>query len=885
MNNFSDSFKVVIASLFHDVGKVRQRSGKVIENRDNEQYIVNNAYFHAAHTAQSIDDADLSDMFPFLKDLASSHHKKDLSGLELIIYKADGFASGLDRGKQDSNNADANQTNENQNKYKEQSNYKLCRLNPIFSQINLSDVDAKPENNIKTPTLVYDVDILNYKTEPYCIDDNLKDYKKEEAEKHYLSLYERYIKDLKKIIFVGSNFNEKNYITSLMYLNEKYFSLVPASCYKTSPESSLADHSIAVAAIANVLSNQQKLKSNENSNNHDNSLNAYNSKENNFCLIQGDFSGIQDFIFSLKGDSNKYVAKILRARSLFVSMITENIAHRLCKKLDLMPSSIVLNAGGKFVILSQNFTGLNDVINEFKQSIKQEMETLTFGKTKFVIASHDFSEEYFKFGEFHKVYEDLTLKFEEAKLQYIHNRYVYEDYINNISKAHNEVCDICGEHPADNDNYLKDEDLHICGICKQFKDNGENIPKTNLIELDLKYSLKNNDINNLIQSIKLMINDGLRNKNINNLSNSLSDSIKNNDYIYFDITDYDNEFMGIAKKRIANYVPVFDMKDKDDIRYKKLEEKYKDKLDKKIDEGSVKTFYHIAASSLNISEDKDNNGEKTKNSGNKKITGKDFLGVLKADIDNMGQLFINGFKKYQKEKNNEIKEINAINFPRIISLSRMIDYFFTFKIQKLIKDKNVYTVFSGGDDLFLIGNYKEIIELWKDIEEKFKEFIGGNKDIHVSYSIFLIKPSVPFTKMADIAEEELKAAKKLDGKDAIRIFNITMYNDELKEILEKYDKYKSIYDATSVQYIYKILTFIKMEKDLKDKKSILENARWKALLRYHTARKIEEYKNNKANKKIGESVKTSMNEIGYDIEKFSEKLKVLLSLIIYENRK
>jgi CRISPR-associated protein Csm1 len=878
MDNLSDSFKIVIASLFHDIGKIRQRSGKAIVNRDNEQYIINNAYFHAAHTAESIDDADLSDMFPFLKDLASSHHKRDLSGFELIIQKADHLASSLDRDAQKSSNniGAATQVNENQNKYEEQSNYKLCRLNPIFYQINLSDVDARPENNLKIPTLIYDVDILNNKTKPYLIDDNLKDYKKEDAEKHYLVLYERYIKDLKKIIFVGSNFNEKNYITSLMYLNEKYFSLVPASCYKTSPESSLADHSIAVAAIANALLNQQKLKCDESNNDDNISIDADNSKKNGFCLIQGDFSGIQDFIFSLKGDSNKYVAKILRARSFFVSMTTENIAHRLCKKLDLMPSSIVLNAGGKFVILSQNFTGLNDVINEFKRSIKQEMEELTFGKTKFVIASHDFSEEYFKFGEFHKVYEDLTLKFEEAKLQYIHNKYVYKDYINNISEADNEVCDICGEHPADN--YLKDEDLHICSICKQFKDNGENIPKTNLIQLDLGSSLRNNNTNNnLIQSIKLMNNDGLRNNNISNLNNFLSNSIKNNDYLYFDITDYDNEFMGIAKKRIANYIPVFNREDSNDIRYKKLEDKYEDKLDK-IDEGSVKTFYHIAASSLNISE-------------NQIITGKDFLGVLKADIDNMGQVFINGFKKSLNEnnkQNNDKPDINnAINFPRIISLSRMIDYFFTFKIQKLLKDKynNVYTIFSGGDDLFLIGNYKEIIELWKDINEKFKEFIGGNKDIHVSYSIFLIKPNVPFRKMADIAEDELTAAKNSDGKDAIRIFNITMHNNQLKEILEKYDEYKSIYDATSVQYIYKILTFIKMENDLTNKKSILNNARWKALLRYHTDRKIEDDKNNKRNKRIDESTKNNMKKIGCDIENFSEKLKVLLSLIVYENRK
>ncbi|RZD17172.1 MAG: type III-A CRISPR-associated protein Cas10/Csm1 [Candidatus Acididesulfobacter guangdongensis] len=899
MDNFSDSFKIVVASLFHDVGKVRQRSGKIIKNRDNEQYIVDNQYFHAAHTAESIDDADLPDIFPFLKDLASSHHKKELSGFESILQKADHLASSLDRDDRNKKSigADIDLKDENKNIYKKQSNYKLCRLNPIFSQINLSDVGAKTYNKTKQPTLIYDVDILNYKTKPYIIDDNLKDYEKQEAEKHYLSLYERYINDLKKIIFVGSNFNERNYITSLMYLNEKYFSLVPASCFNTSPESSLADHSIAVAAIANALLNQRKLKSDEQGGdgNHNNyiSSDSSNEEKNNFCLIQGDFSGIQDFIFSLKGDSNKYVAKILRARSLFVSTATENIAHRLCKKLDLMPSSIVLNAGGKFVILSQNFSGLDNIIDEFKQSIKKEMEQLTFGKTKFIIATYCFGEEYFKLGQFSSVYKGLSLKFEEAKLRYIHDRYVYEDYINSISKAGNEVCDICGEHPADAQNYVKEEDLHICNICKKFKDNGEKIPKTNLIELNINSDPdKNNNINWLLQSIKLTNNDSLRNKNINNLNNSLSVGLKNNDDIYFDITDYDDEFMGIAKKRIVNYIPVFNKEDIDDIRYKKIEDQYKDKLDK-IDEGSVKTFYHIAASALNITNKNYKNADEDrniKNSGEQIISGKEFLGVLKADIDNMGQIFINGFKKCLNKETNqnfdaddsaENKKNDMINFPKVISLSRMIDYFFTFKIQKLIKDKyqNVYTVFSGGDDLFLIGNYKEIVELWREINKTFIEFIGGNDYIHVSYSIFLIKPDVPFIKIADIAEEELTAAKKLDGKNAVRIFQTTMRNDELKEILGKYDGYKSIYDATSVQYIYKILMFIEMEKNLKNKKSILENAKWKALLRYHTARKIEE------NKKINESEKNSMKGIGYDIEKFSDKLKVLLSLIIYENRK
>jgi len=874
MNNFSDSFKVVIASLLHDIGKIRQRSGKKIEDKDNEQYIVGNRYLHAAHTAQSIDDAGITDLFPFLKDLASSHHKKNLSGLEFIIREADGLASSLDRRSEvkNANNADVNKAYDNTNEYKEQSNYKLCRLNPIFSLINLSDDAATSENGTKHQELVYDVDVLNYNSKPYIIQDNLKDYNIENAEKYYINLYEKYIKDLKKIIFVGSNFDEKNYINSIMFLNEKYFSLVPASCFKTYPESSLADHSIAVAAIANALLNRKKFKPGENNSSLDDNFKADTSEKNNFCLIQGDFSGIQDFIFSLKGDSNKYVAKILRARSFFVSMITESIAHRLCKRLDLMPSSIVLNAGGKFVILSHNFSGLNEIIDEFKKSVKKEIEELTLGKTKFVIASYDFSDENFQFGRFSEVYEGLALKFEEAKLRYIHDKYVYKDYIDDISRANNEVCDICGERPAKHSIFAgsKNDDLQVCEICKLFKDNGKKIPKTNLIEINLASNSKNNNIVDLIQSIKLTDNEGLINKNIDHLSNYLSvSSIKqNHDCIYFDMTDYDDEFIGIAKKRIANYVPIFSKEDKDDIRYKKIEEKYNDELDK-INEGAVKTFYHIAASSLNI----------TKKNGDETTTGKDFLGILKADIDNMSQLFINGFNISKRDEEGN----NIINFPKIISLSRMIDYFFTFKIQKLIRNKykNIYTIFSGGDDLFLIGNYKEIIELWKDIDEQFKEFTGHNKDIHVSYGVFLIKPNVPFGKIAEIAEEELTDAKKLDGKDAIKILGYKMHNGELKEVLKKKEKYKLIYDKTSIQFIYKILTFIDMNKNLQSKKIILENAKWRALLRYHIQRKLKDYE--KKNEDL-ELLKSHLDGISCDIEKFSDKLRILLSLIIYDNR-
>lgn len=58
------------------------------------------------------------------------------------------------------------------------------------------------------------------------------------------------------------------------------------------------------------------------------------------------------------------------------------------------------------------------------------------------------------------------------------------------------------------------------------------------------------------------------------------------------------------------------------------------------------------------------------------------------------------------------------------TLSRMLELFFNGYLHEIIakKYKNVYCVFAGGDDLFLLGPWSEMPELAIEINTKFDEY-------------------------------------------------------------------------------------------------------------------------------------------------------------------
>ncbi|MCX8027983.1 MAG: type III-A CRISPR-associated protein Cas10/Csm1, partial [Thermodesulfovibrionales bacterium] len=96
-------------------------------------------------------------------------------------------------------------------------------------------------------------------------------------------------------------------------------------------------------------------------------------------------------------------------------------------------------------------------------------------------------------------------------------------------------------------------------------------------------------------------------------------------------------------------------------------------------------------------------------------TGAKYLSAMKIDADNFGKITsTNGFG-------------NKTSLLRIATLSAYFKYFFQGYLTNIIEDHCGYTVYCGGDDLFLIAPWDKMITLALEINKCFHDFTGGNQ--------------------------------------------------------------------------------------------------------------------------------------------------------------
>ncbi|MFW6308926.1 MAG: type III-A CRISPR-associated protein Cas10/Csm1 [bacterium] len=126
------------------------------------------------------------------------------------------------------------------------------------------------------------------------------------------------------------------------------------------------------------------------------------------------------------------------------------------------------------------------------------------------------------------------------------------------------------------------------------------------------------------------------------------------------------------------------------------------------------------------------------------------LGVVKLDIDNLGRIFGEGLRENR-------------NIARISTLSRMMSLFFTGYINQIIKDndwqQNIYPVFSGGDDTFVVGSWQSIFEFVEKFYNKFKDYTCHNKYLTFSASLGIFRYNYSISRMGETTEELLDHAK------------------------------------------------------------------------------------------------------------------------------
>ena len=143
--------------------------------------------------------------------------------------------------------------------------------------------------------------------------------------------------------------------------------------------------------------------------------------------------------------------------------------------------------------------------------------------------------------------------------------------------------------------------------------------------------------------------------------------------------------------------------------------------------------------------------------------GKKTWGVIRADVDHLGKIFREGLN----EDTEDTEEANLISISRITTLSNMFSIFFSSHLQSILqkeeyREKTVI-VYSGGDDLFIIGAWDILVDLMYDIRTDFQKFTFRN-DITFSAAIY-IAPSAKFP-VIEAAKEAGRMLKK--AKDAGR---------------------------------------------------------------------------------------------------------------------
>ena len=94
-----------------------------------------------------------------------------------------------------------------------------------------------------------------------------------------------------------------------------------------------------------------------------------NDKMAKFLLVGGDLSGIQNYLYQIAVIGEGGVAKRLRARSFYLSILVEITIHKILRALDLPISCNLISAGGRFTLLVPNTNEIKGKLADLSRSI------------------------------------------------------------------------------------------------------------------------------------------------------------------------------------------------------------------------------------------------------------------------------------------------------------------------------------------------------------------------------------------------------------------------------------------------------------------------------------------------------------------------------------
>ena len=155
----------------------------------------------------------------------------------------------------------------------------------------------------------------------------------------YRSLWDQFVRELESLRRLRSQ--PVLFFYRLLWLWQKYAWCVPSSTIDL-PDISLYDHSRTAAGIAACLYDYHQRT--ETWNDHE----IRKRETQKFRLLTGDLSGIQRALFAFAPTRSKGVAKTLRARSFYLSLLGEAAIEFVLTRLNAHPTQVFMECRRSF---------------------------------------------------------------------------------------------------------------------------------------------------------------------------------------------------------------------------------------------------------------------------------------------------------------------------------------------------------------------------------------------------------------------------------------------------------------------------------------------------------------------------------------------------------
>ena len=793
--------KVVIAALVHDIGKFAQRAGDIKSKHMEGEY----KYAHCLYTDAFIDPrpperprlplpTQLGDSRSRgeLARMAAAHHDPDEDYLaEVAIQVADWLSAGMDR------RPDPEE--------EEKEDYLTARLRSVFGQICLEG----QENLEPDQEWVYPLVELGSSREVFPGPPSK--LSRAEASEDYKELYSQFLAAMglfaEAIKGLSGDGALKFYIKGLITLLERYSWCVPSATYHTVPDISLFDHLLTTAAIAQALWVYHTTDDT-------NSMPGEDTEKEKFLLVKGDLSGIQDYILGIARSGGRRVAKLFRARSFYLQLVTRAAWVELLERVELFDVAKIMDAGGHFTLLLPYTKEVEKTLKDFATELEQWFYKEFLGQVSLNLGWVGMSEQDLVEKRFKHKYHELGGKLEQAKLRRF-SRVLSSgvDMVFRHLHFHEDkgACELCRLRPAEEEETQegqRQQPLLLCTHCYRLVNLGKKLPKPES------------------QLLTIMRGDGGDVALPGGLSASLREAWDPNKP-WIDIATLKARDC-YAHMPVAGHIP--EVTEEDIKRWQKMgvvEEKDGELfLDgEELHSGEVKTFGLIACEAREL--------------GEQGYRGKALLGVLKADVDNLGAIFSQGLGK-------------AYSISRLAMLSRMMNHFFSEILVDMVEKEfpDIYMVYAGGDDLFVIGPWSSpgedggprrgVIEFAAELERRFRDYTCHNPAITLSGGIAVVKPRLPVQAMARQAEAALEKAKGTDDKASLTLFGVTRSWRRARELLKKGQWLRGLVEdeLLSTAQLMRLLDYSERCQRL-HKDGTLRDALWRAHLAYDLARNVD----------------------------------------------